>query len=363
MMTIFRLFFYIPFAMFAVTVAAFVFTCRLRVRAQAIWTMVLLACFSKFYCFETFFGNPFYPQVPLAVHWVWGLAFTSASILTLLSVPLCWWRSRTKAVLLPMVACAIAMLGMWNAIKMPEVKEIELRFPDLPAELEGYRIAQVSDIHCSSASPRWRTERLVKLINSVEPDLICLLGDNVDGRSTQLFEDIEPIRNLHARDGVWAVTGNHEYYHDTVGWIDAYRRLGIRFLSNECVFPRRCLALGGVPDFAARRFCGDSPNVSRAFSAATNGEFRVLMQHQPRTAHSNFEARGVDLQLSGHTHGGFMPLFSRLVEHHNLGFLTGIYEFGDRKLVVSNGVGQWAGFQVRFFTPAELIVITLVKGS
>lgn len=364
MMTIMRNIMLAPYVVFAAALVGYVFACRLRVRAQAIWTMLLIVCCAKFHVFRYLCGSAFNPpELPATLILAWGWAFAFAAFLGIVSLPLVWWRSRLKAVALTVVAAAIAGVGLWNSVKMPEVHEVTLAYPDLPRSLEGYRIAVVTDIHCSSSARRERTRNLVNLVNSVNADLICLLGDNVDGLPDRRARDLEPIRDLRAKDGVWAVTGNHEYYHDYFGWEDVYARLGLRFLTNECVFPRKGLALGGVPDLAASRRHLSLPNVQRAFAAATNGEFRVLMQHQPRMAHANVVGHHVDLQLSGHTHGGFMPVFSEIVRRHNQGFLSGLYPIEKGWLLVSNGVGQWAGFPMRLFTPSEIVVVVLKKGT
>jgi predicted MPP superfamily phosphohydrolase len=137
----------------------------------------------------------------------------------------------------------------------------------------------------------------------------------------------------------------------------------MRFLVNECVFPRPGLALGGVNDLIARSYRDVVPDVGRAFAAATNGEFRVLLQHRPERAEVNLRETGVDLQLSGHTHGGVAPVIRQFVSRHNAGFSRGIYRYGNSVLYVSPGAGQWAGFPVRFCNPSEITLITLARGA
>lgn len=362
MMMIIRNFFtYIPFAALVIVLFAFVRRCGFRVRAQAIWTMVLLLACSKFFCFRYLGGNAFCPEFPAALVLGWDFLYSGMIILTLLSVLAYFWKGRAKPVVLPVLAWVLAAYGLYEGVKPPRVREIELAYPNLPAELDGYRIAQVSDIHCSCAARRWRTQVVVDLVNAQKPDLICLLGDNVDGYSYDRRDDIAPLADLKARDGVWAVTGNHEFYYDTFGWQCVYEELGIRFLANECVFPRARLALGGVNDFASHKIKAPAPSVKTAFTAATNGEFRILMQHQPRMAQANLDGHHVDLQLSGHTHGGIIPLMYPIVRKSNRGFLRGVYDRDGRKVCISNGAGFWPGFPVRYFTPSEIVVITLRK--
>ena len=363
-----RAFLYLPYAVFLVNVFAFVRTCGLRVRTQAIWAMALLACCSKFVCFEYFGGNAFNPDFPEKFMWLWGWAYSGSIILAFFSVPLCWWHARTKAWLLPLVAWTISAVGLWSGVKPPDVHEVEVVCADLPAELDGYRIAQLSDLHVSTAALGWRTRAVVARTNALGADLICLTGDYVDGKPEKLLPELEPIRELKARDGVWAVTGNHECFRSHWGWREWYARWGIRFLENECVFPHAGLALGGVNDFRVLDpktgvLNGEYPDVGKAFASATNGEFRVLLQHQPRAAHANVEGHGVRLQLSGHTHGGIMPLLAEFVRRRNGGFVRGLYELAGGKLYVNPGCGQWAGFPMRFFDPSEIALITLRRGG
>lgn len=361
MMTIKTIFTFVPFAVFALTAWTYVWSCGWGKKARWLWLCWLLFCCSKFFCFRNIGGDSFYPEFPEFVIWFWNWAYSGAMMLAVLS--LVWWH-RSRRWLLPLVAWSLSAFGLWEGVRVPDVVEREIVFPDLPAELDGYRIVQLSDIHASSASRRWRTEKLVAKANALDADLVCLTGDYVDGRVKLREEDVAPLGNLKARDGVYAVTGNHEYYFNWAEWRKAYENFGVRFLSNACVFPRRSLALGGMND---ERVCnrktgelfGDVPDVRRTFAAATNGEFRVLLQHRPGKAAENIREVGVRLQLSGHTHGGIMPGFSYLVLVHNQGFVRGLYRIADGILYVHPGSGQWAGFPMRFLDPAEITVLTL----
>lgn len=351
----------LPYVAFIATLWAFVYRKDQGRTARIVWTAWLLFCCSKFLCFATLGGEAFYPELPELLVWFWNWAYSGAVILCALSFV--WWH-RSRRWLLPLVAWSLSAWGLWNGISLPPVVERTFFFDDLPAELDGYRIVHLTDIHTSSAARRWRTEGLVHAANALDADLICLTGDNVDGRVEQRLPDVEPLRDLRARDGVYLVTGNHEYYFGWPAWKAAYERLGLRFLVNECVFPRKSLALGGVNDYAAYNVktgevLDEQPDVRLAFAAATNGEFRVLLQHQPKFARDNLRAFGVRLQLSGHTHGGIMPILASVVESYNKGFLRGLYETEGGQVFVHPGSGQWAGFPVRFFDPAEITLITL----
>lgn len=331
-------------------------------RGQLAWSIWLLVCLSRFCCFKLFGFDFLFPDFPELVIWVWGWAYSGALMLAFFSC--FWWWKAGRRFVLPLVAWGLSAWGMWCGLKVPEIHRVDVESSSLPAELDGYRIVQISDLHCSTAARAWRTQAVVDLVNSLEPDLICLTGDYVDGRVLNCGDDLSPLDGLRARDGVYAVTGNHEHSRTPGGWRAWYRQHQWRFLSNECVFPRPGLALGGVEDkVTAYRPGGKIPDVCAVFAAATNGEYRVLMEHRPGNARQNFTLADVDLQLSGHTHGGIAPVLNWLIKTTNDGFVKGLYPIRSGWLYVSSGTGQWAGFPVRLFAPSEIAVLTLRKSK
>ena len=336
----------------------FVIPCRMRIRHQARWMMFLLACGIKGIVYERFGGNAMAPDLPEGLVWLWNWADDGMFFLVLLS--LVWWVRRGRAWILPSLAWGLALWGQVAGTVPPSVREIELTFPNLPPSLDGYRIVQVSDLHCSSAARGWRTRAVVDVANGLNADLVCLTGDYVDGKIASLSDDLLPLKDLKAKDGVCCVRGNHEYYLDHEAWWNWFAAQGFRFLTNECVFPRPGLAVAGVPDISGFQHRSDvAPDVRGAFAAATNGEFRVLLQHRPKGAQANCRELGVDLQLSGHTHGGVAPIVRWVVWRFNGGYLRGLYRMGDSYLHVSPGCGQWVGFPMRFFNDSEITLLTL----
>ena len=342
-------------------VVLFVLPCRMRIRHQARWIMFLLLCGIKGIVYEQFGGDAMAPDLPEGLIWLWNWLDDGMFFLVLLS--LVWWVRKGRAWILPTVAWGVALWGQVCGTVVPSVHEVEFAFPNLPAELEGYRIVQVTDLHCSSAARRWRTQAVVDKVNGLGADLICLTGDYVDGRVRHLADDLAPLAALKAKDGVCCIRGNHEYYGDWLAWREWLEANGFRMLVNECVFPRKQLAVGGVnDDQAARRFGDVRADVGQAFAAATNGEFRILLEHRPINAPVNLVKHKADLQLSGHTHGGVAPLIDRVVANRNRGYVRGEYRIDGRVLYVSPGCGQWVGFPMRFFIPSEITLITLRRG-
>lgn len=353
----------LPYVLFVLTMLMFVLRCRFGVRGQAIWSMVLLICFSKFLVYSELGGDAIVPWMPEGVIWFWNWGYSGACILFLLGALTFFWRFPRKGLVLPLLAWGLAACGIRNGVKIPEVREVELAFPDLPPELDGYRIVQVSDIHASTAARRWRTEAIVRRVNEQKPDLICLTGDMTDVGPARHWRYLEPLKDLRAHDGVWAVAGNHELEHEFDAWLKWYELWGVHFLRNRCAVPCPGLVLGGVDDvvFDGRdELPPVNPHVGAAFASATNGEFRVLLQHRPSGALENAANNGVRLQLSGHTHGGLFPGMSAIIKAWNRGYVKGAYDLPlQGRLYVSPGVGQWAGFPIRFFDDPEITVITL----
>lgn len=347
-------------------------------RAKAVWAVVLFAGASKFLFFALLGGDAFAPELPAPVIWAWNWVYSGVCILCGLSVAMLPFRRFVKKALsrragrvawlagLPAIAWGAAAAGVWNGVKPPEVRTVELSFENLPESLDGYRIVHITDVHACAAAPRSRTEAIVERANALGADLICLTGDYADGLSSLQGANIEPLAALRAKDGVLAVSGNHEYYFDTDGWFALYRRLGIRLMENECVFPRKGLAVAGVPDSVCRFSGRPLPDPDAAVAPATNGEFRILLQHRPFEDYRLLAGRGMeerfDLQLSGHTHGGVAPGMAALVERFNDGMVRGVYRREDgRTVYVSGGSGQWAGFPIRFFNDPEIALLILRK--
>lgn len=373
----------LPFVFALLLMAVYVLPARLKVRAQAVWSMAFLLCAAKFAAFAAFGGDAFNPELPEKVIWAWNWAYSGMCLLLALAIPwalagLCLRRTRGAdawrrwgRVALPVLAWSLSLLGLYNGIRVPAVVEVPIVCARLPAALEGYRIVHLADLHVSAAARRWRTQAVVDRANAAGADLVVCTGDIVDGLPRHQARNVAPLRELRARDGVLFCTGNHEYYSDWWGWSRQYDRWGLRFLHNEWTSPRPGLVVAGVDDPAlganpSGDVFGSPPSLDRAFAGAPEDAFRLLLQHRP---YVNFELYGerpsarVDLQLSGHTHGGVAPGLRALVRAYNRGWVRGLYARADgAQLYVSPGAGQWAGFPIRFFNDPEITVFTLHRG-
>jgi predicted MPP superfamily phosphohydrolase len=258
-------------------------------------------------------------------------------------------------------ALALSMHGVSQALRVPPVKEFEIALADLPAEFDGYRMIQLTDLHLSRLfSAQWAKD-VVARANLQNADLIVITGDLMDGTLDARRDDIEPLGGLSARDGVFVIPGNHEYYFGYEGWMSRYQQLGMTPLANSHVLLSRgvsSVVLAGITDTASGRFGLPKPDLRRALEGAPTEAPVILLAHQPKGAPEAAEA-GVALQLSGHTHGGMIVGLDRLVARFNNGFVSGFYKLGGMQLYVNNGTALWNGFALRIGVPSELTVITL----
>jgi predicted MPP superfamily phosphohydrolase len=257
---------------------------------------------------------------------------------------------------------AITLAGFFMARRTAAVVNIDVPVAGLAAGLEGFTIAQISDIHVGSTIKRPFVERIVERVNGLKVDMVAITGDLVDGSVSELAHDTEPLAHLESRHGTYFVTGNHEYYSGAHAWIRELRRLGARVLVNEHVVldhDGAKLAVAGVTDFSAQHF--DPSHKTDPHGAAKGvpaDVTKVLLAHQPRSAALAAEA-GYQLQLSGHTHGGqFWPwnFFVRLQQP----FTAGLNRLGRMWVYINRGTGYW-GPPMRFGIPSEITRIRLVR--
>lgn len=264
------------------------------------------------------------------------------------------------AAAVPLLALGATLLGLVNARRTPRVRRIDVPIARLPAALEGFRIVQISDIHVGPTIKRDYLQAIVDRVNALQPDVVAITGDLVDGSVRELADHVAPLAMLRARDGAYFVTGNHEYYSGVHGWTAELRRLGVRVLNNEHVVLRRhdaALVLAGVPDFSGHHFDrAHRSDPAQALRGAPPAAVKVLLAHQPRTAPAAAQA-GFDLQLSGHTHGGqFFPwsLFVPLQQPYT----AGLHQLGRLQVYVSRGTGYW-GPPKRIGAPSEISELRL----
>ncbi|MGY1734975.1 metallophosphoesterase [Geodermatophilus sp. SYSU D00684] len=259
------------------------------------------------------------------------------------------------------VALAVSGNGARDANSAPVVRRVPVTLAGLDPRLDGLRLVTFSDAHLSSTYHGRRFERVVETVNAQRPDAVAIVGDLVDGELTRLREEVAPVADLVGAQGVYFVTGNHEYYVDTVPLLAHLERLGVRVLRNERVALGRegaAVDLAGIDDVSAAE--SGLPGHRARLDAALDGRDAsrpvVLLAHQPVMVDQARDA-GVDLQLSGHTHGGQLwPLdpFLRLSQPA----VEGYSRHGRTQLYVTSGVGYW-GPPVRVGARPEVVVVEL----
>ena len=328
----------------------------------------------------------------------------------------------------------IAALGMAFALRVPPVREVRIAMPNLPPELEGLRIAQLSDLHIGSTFGGDWLQKVVDRTNALAPDFTFITGDLADGTPSRIGHHLQPLTDLRARYGVLASPGNHDYYSGLVPWLETWRGWGLTMLLNDhrdFEVKGRTVRVAGVTDPCAKLFPSLGPKMGPpdtklalrtpsktdgaslklpANSAAsvapdavscriTSGvdstarpesgrqsvpgsdaaphaslhaaapidapipapaDFTILLAHRPGHARPN-AALGVDLQLSGHTHGGQFFFLFPLVARMNRGFRSGLYHADNMPLYVSPGTGMWGYVPMRFGSRSEISLLVLTE--
>jgi hypothetical protein len=273
------------------------------------------------------------------------------------------WADGTAAAVV-LLALLLTALGLLNTRRTARVKSVDVPIAGLPAGLEGFTIAQITDLHVGPTIRADYIRRIVDRVNALQADAVAITGDIVDGSVAELGAHVAPLAALRSRHGSFFVTGNHEYYAGAGPWIAEVRRLGIQVLINQHVVLRQggeSLVLAGVADYMAHHF---DPSHQSDPAAALRGApreagARVLLAHQPRSA-TAAERAGFDLQISGHTHGGqFLPwtFFVRFQQP----FTAGLHRLGRLWVYVSRGTGYW-GPPKRIGAPSEITRLRLVRG-
>jgi predicted MPP superfamily phosphohydrolase len=241
---------------------------------------------------------------------------------------------------------------------------VELSLERCPESLDGFRILQLSDVHLGPILGRAFASELVERSNALTPDLVAVTGDLVDGGVRQLAGEVAPLAGLRARHGVFFVTGNHDHYSGARSWTQKVRELGMRPLRNERVEIRdgnSCFDLIGVDDHHGSHFASDGgEDLDTALAGRDPQRPAILLAHDPSTLKRASEL-GIDLQISGHTHGGQIWPFGYLVRLA-IPFVAGRFTRHGAQLYVSRGTGFW-GPPMRLFAPAEITEIVVRAGG
>ena len=315
-------------------------------------------------------------EVWMAVQFLYCTAcfITVLTLLELVLKPVAGWIFRKKAgkgcfrywssfPILLLAAALFSALGIRISLMDPLERAYDVKLKDYPAGAGELRIAAVSDLHFDPVYDHRYAARIVRALNAMKPDLILLLGDftnTVNGLTPAVLAE---LKKLSAPEGVYAVTGNHEYYREGRENFHRLNSAGIRFLCNEhAELKKGGVFLAGVNDPGAklsepRQF--RVPRIGESVKNIPPGRPVILMSHQPKLVHEAAEA-GVGLQLSGHIHGGLFPILHWLFALMQ-GYTAGSYRQGQTELIVSAGTGIWCGFPCRFGILPEVLLVTVIR--
>lgn len=259
---------------------------------------------------------------------------------------------------------ALSGWGVWSAIRPVEVKRMTIRLKKLPQSLNGLRLVQLSDMHVGLTIGHDFVQDVVRKVNALEPDIVAITGDLVDGSIEDIGDVVARLGEIRAKLGTYFVTGNHEYYSGADSWLSFLRSIGVRVLRNEHVELTTnggVIHVAGVDDWTAHRFGnGHGADMERAMKGRDSSKPVVLLAHQP-VQFDEARAHGVDLQISGHTHGGQIFPFGFLTRLAQP-FVSGLHARGDSQIYVSSGTGYW-GPPMRIAAPAEITLIELARDT
>ena len=252
--------------------------------------------------------------------------------------------------------------GVYESRRKPILEEVTVPVTGMEPGSNGFKIAQFTDIHAGYTIKRGFIQSAVEQVNNLGADVIVFTGDMVDGTVQNLRDDVEPLKDLHAPEGAYFVTGNHEYYSGAESWIEEMDRLGFTVLLNDhkiIQHHKTRIKITGVTDYRAGSIIPEhKTDPETALGDLDESDVNILLAHQPKSIFSAADL-GFDLQISGHTHGGQYIPWSFLVTIDQP-FIKGLHKYKDTWIYVNRGTGYW-GPPIRVGIPSEVTLLTLTK--
>lgn len=241
-----------------------------------------------------------------------------------------------------------ATTGVVNGLAPVAVRRVGVSLAKFPASMAGTKIVQLTDVHVGPTIGKDFIDSIVKRVNDLDADVVVITGDLVDGSVADLSPNVAPLATMKNKHGIYFVTGNHEYYSGANEWTKYLTSIGIKVLHNDRVRigGEDGFDLVGIPDPTS----GDT-DLKSALEGRDASRACVLLAHQPKAIQQAAEL-GVDLQLSGHTHGGQMFPWNFMVRLQQP-FVAGLHKLKETAIYVSSGTGYW-GPPMRVGTSAEI---------
>ncbi len=267
---------------------------------------------------------------------------------------------RNKRQILTLISLVViffsAIYSIYNVNKPPRIKEIKLKLSKLPSHLKGFSLVQISDTHFGILTRLNEIEALVQQVNLLNSDLIVITGDLIDRDICEFNQCCSLLKKLKSRYGVYAVTGNHEFYAGIDKFEELARRSGISLLRNKKHTIADSIELIGIDDKTVKRFTNRTPDITLIIEQCDKKKPVILLNHQP----IDFEKvadMGVDLQLSGHTHAGQLPPVFPFI-HLIYKYVYGLHQYQSSYIYTTSGTGIW-GPPMRLFSRSEIVKFIL----
>ena len=288
-----------------------------------------------------------------------GIISTAFSLFILQSVLACFFPRKKKLLTIITIVLIICLscFCLFNA-QVIQIKEIHIPIENLPPELNGFSIVQLSDLHLDALKSLKWFHSIMEKVNNLNPDLVIITGDLLDARCDGLDKFSEPLRQLQPPHGIMAVTGNHEYYTGINKFLAFAKKSNIIVLRNSSKTIANAIQFVGINDNTGKSFSEEGSNLISAMKNCNLSKPIILLSHQPKYFKKASEM-GVDLQLSGHTHAGQIPPMD-LIVHLLYEYPYGLYKYNSSYIYTSCGTSTW-GPPMRLFSRSEIVKIILIK--
>lgn len=371
----------------AIIIGLLIVPLRFSLRTKILLSLIAIVCMGRRFAYVIFGGTRYDIEIPYNLSFVYDIAYFTLIFLSLLVIlrliinggfklykrdlheNLVPPQSPFYAQIMVIIAFALAVFGTSTAYGKPELKPYDITVNRLDPRLDGMKIVLLSDIHISSPTDANLIYDMVNEVNALNPDLVLIPGDIIDGSVQKRRPITDLLFKLKAKYGVFISTGNHEYYSGYLPWRKYFEAGGLVSLDNKVLTlndaqGKTLLNLGGITDLKASDYGLPAPDIVGVTKALDNSAPSILLSHRPQhvldfVAEANKEKKQIDLVLSGHTHGGLVLGLQGLVAKFNAGFVSGLYDVGPTKLIVCNGTMIWMGFPLRLGVPGQIDVITL----
>lgn len=377
----------VTIAVIAILITGLIIPLRMSIRSKIILSVLVIAGMCRNYVYLIVGGTAFDPNIPYNLYFILEMSrsilITLAALVVLrvfinliykaftlniraFAIPAC---SLFYVMIFVGIATAVSIYGTACTYRKPDLAIYQLKLDKLAPELNKMRVVVLSDMHISSQSDPAYVAELVARVNRMNPDLILLPGDLIDGQVNKRHALAKLYFDLRAKFGVYFASGNHEYYSDYTSWQNYLTQGGLISLDNKVAHIRDengklLMTLGGVTDPKAANYNLPMPDVAGVQAMLSAKVPNIILSHRPTYARNFSEGKiAADLVVAGHTHGGLITHAAPIVSALNDGFISGFYKLGRTSLVVSRGINVWQGYPMRLGVPNEIVLIELLSGT